>query len=106
MEQARSEWYRRTFGVRHVGEIDFILARAECDFRAPIGYGETVVVTAWVMKIGESSFRFRYELKSKDDGTLFATGESVQVMYDYKAGKPKPIPPDLRASLEAEAAKS
>src|SRR3990170_946068 len=106
MEQARSEWYRQTFGVRAVGEIDFILARAECDFKAPIGYGETVVVTAWVTKVGDASFRFRYELRSKATGTLFATGESVQVMFDYKAGKTKSIPQDLRALLEAEAAKS
>ena len=106
MEQARSEWYRQTFGVRAVGEIDFILARAECDFKAPIGYGETVVVTAWVTKVGDASFRFRYELRSKESGTLFATGESVQVMYEHKAGKTKSIPQDLRALLEAEASKS
>ncbi|MEK6851510.1 MAG: thioesterase family protein [Candidatus Thermoplasmatota archaeon] len=105
MEQVRSEWYRRTFGVRAVGEIDFILARAECDFKAPIGYGETVVVTAWVTRVGDSSFGFRYDLRSKATGTLFATGESVQVMYDYAAGKPKSIPPELRARLEAEAAR-
>lgn len=106
MEQARSEWYRRTIGIEHVGELDFILARAECDFKAPIGYGETVVVTTWVTEVGTSSFRFRYELRSKATGTLFATGESVQVMYDYAVKKPKPIPPDLRKMLEEEKAKS
>jgi len=103
MEQARSEWYRREIGIDRVGELDFILAHADCDFKAPIGYGETVVVTMWVTEVGTSSFRFRYELRSKASGTLFAMGESVQVMYDYGAGKPKPIPSDLRERLAAEA---
>jgi len=102
MEQARSEWYRSLMGITSVGEFDFILARAECDFKAPIGFGETVVIRATLTKIGDSSFRFTYELRSKDTNTLFATGESVQVCYDYKAGKPIPIPGPFRAKLEEE----
>src|SRR5512136_997372 len=83
MEQARSEWYRTRMGIKSVDEIGFILARASCDFRAPIGLGETVVVVVTLTKLGDSSFHFAYELRSKETGTLFATGESVQVAYDY-----------------------
>src|SRR3972149_5262270 len=90
MEQARSEWYRTLMGIRSVGEFDFILARAECDFKAPIGLGETVVVRVKLTKIGDSSFRFRYELRSKATDTLFATGESVLVCYDYQRAEPLP----------------
>jgi len=105
MEQARSEWYRDLMGITAVGEFDFILARAECDFRAPIGFGETVVVRVKLTKIGDSSFRFKYELRSKERDTLFATGESVQVCYDYKRGKPVPVPPRFRKKLEQELAR-
>jgi len=49
-----------------------------------------------------SSFAFAYELRSKVSGAIFAVGESVQVAYDYRAKKPKPIPGDLRKGLEAE----
>ncbi len=106
MEQARSEWYRKEVGARSLGEIDFILAHASCDFKVPISLGETVVVTTWVTKVGDSSFAFRYQLRSKATGTVFATGESVQVAYDYKERKTKPIPPDLKKMLAAEAEKS
>ena len=105
MEQARSEWYRDLMGITAVGEFDFILARAECDFRAPIGFGETVVVRVKLTKIGDSSFRFKYELRSKERDTLFATGESVQVCYDYKRGKPVLVPPRFRKKLDQELAR-
>ena len=102
MEQARTEYYMRFAKARRVDEIEFILASAKCDFKAPIPWGETVVVSAWPTRIGQSSFSLAYELRSKATGTLFATGESVQVAYDYGAKKPKPIPGELRKALEAE----
>ena len=104
MEQARSEWYRQLMGIQSVAEFDFILAHASCDFKEAIGFGETVVVTATLTKIGNSSFRFAYEVRSKEKGTLFATGETVQVCYDYQAKKPVRIPPPFRAMLEKELA--
>src|SRR5213593_2015221 len=103
MEQARSEWYRHLMGITSVAEFDFILAHASCDFKEAIGFGETVAVTVTLTKIGNSSFRFAYEVRSKGSGTLFATGESVQVCYDYKKKAPIPIPPAFRRKLEAEA---
>jgi acyl-CoA thioester hydrolase len=104
MEQARSEWYRHLMGIKSVAEFDFILAHASCDFKEAIGFGETVVVTVTLTRIGGSSFRFAYEVRSKQKGTLFATGESVQVCYDYGNKKPIPIPPAFRKKLKAELA--
>ena len=105
MEQARSEWYRKLMGIQSVAEFDFILAHASCDFKEAIGFGETVVVTVTLTKIGTSSFRFAYELRSKATNTLFATGESVQVCYDYRQKRPVPIPREFRAKLEQELAR-
>lgn len=101
-EIARTEYYRKMIGFRSLDEINFILARAECDFKAPIGMAEPVLATVWLTKIGDSSFRFKYELRGKESDTLFATAESVQVTYDYKKGKTIPIPPKLRLKLEQE----
>ena len=106
MEQARSEWYRQLMGITSVAEFDFILAHASCDFKEAIGFGETVVVTVTLTSIGNSSFRFAYQLKDKETGTVYGTGESVQVTYDYRAKKSVPIPPKFRKMLEAEMAAS
>lgn len=104
MEQARTEYYRHLTGATSLDELSIILAHASCDFKAPIGIGETVVATVWLTKIGDSSFVLKYELRGKSGGTLFATGESVQVTYDYRAGKSIAIPPRLRLKLEQELA--
>jgi acyl-CoA thioester hydrolase len=99
MEQARSEWYRHLMGIKSVAEFDFILAHASCDFKEAIGFGETVVVIVTLTSVGRSSFRFEYEVRSKDEGTVFATGESVQVCYDYRKKAPIPIPAAFRRKL-------
>ncbi len=106
MEIARTEYYHEMTGRTSLDDFEFILARAECDFKAPIGLGEPVVVTVWPSRIGDASFTFKYEIKGKRSGTLFATGESVQVAYDYKARKSRVLPTALRTHLEAELAKT
>ena len=103
MEQARTEYYMRISKRRALHELEFILASAKCDFRSPIAFGETVVIRVWPIRIGNSSFTLRYELRIKEDGRLAADGESVQVAFDYEAGKAKPIPDYFRKALEAEA---
>jgi acyl-CoA thioesterase FadM len=44
-----------------------------------------------VTDISRSSFRFRCELFDPRDGRVFIEAETVQVMYDYAAGRPRPI---------------
>ena len=102
MELARTQYYLSAMGLRNLEDIEFILAHASCDFKAPIGWGETVVVSVWPTRVGRSSFGLAYELRSKATGAIFAAGESVQVSYDYRAKKSKPIPADLRKALEGE----
>ncbi len=105
LEIARTEYYREMRGgIESLDEFEFILARAACDFKAPIGLSENVLVTVWPTRIGDSSFTFRYEIRGKETGTLFGAAETVQVAYDYQARKPIPIPPALRGKLEAELA--
>ncbi len=101
MEFARTQYYMATMHLDDLEDIEFILAAASCDFKAPIQWGEAVVVSVWLTRIGRSSFELAYELRSKTHRTLFATGTSVQVAYDYAAGKSKEIPTRLRHALEA-----
>jgi acyl-CoA thioesterase FadM len=55
----------------------------------------------WVNEIGTKSFGFRYELvdRSDDESVVYATGESVQVFFDYSKNVSKKIPKELRRSL-------
>jgi acyl-CoA thioester hydrolase len=102
METARTEYYMELTGRRTLREMEFILARIECDFESPLFLGETVVVEVWPTRIGTTSFDVDYRLAVKETGRLIARGRSVQVCYDYQARAKQPIPSALRARLQAE----
>jgi acyl-CoA thioester hydrolase len=76
-----------------------ILARAECDYRAPARFGDLLEVRLALAAIGRTSFSYEYEIVSVPDERPIASGKTVQVMYDYAAGKPVEVPADLRSRL-------
>ena len=77
-----------------------VVARAECDYRAPAYVGDQVEVRLWVDDIGRSSFTFVYEIVNARAGERLADVKTVMVVYDYDAGTPVPIPPTMRTLLE------
>lgn len=101
METARVEAYLAMLGKSRAEDVDFIVARAACDFQSPAYMGETLVVKVWPTRVGTTSFTFKYELRDQASGRLVATGETVQVMYDYARKSKRPIPDGVRKLLEA-----
>jgi len=94
LEQARlNHW--RSFAIPMPGVI---LARVEADYKRPAQYGETLDVRLTVAEIGRTSFRYEYEIVDEQGRTVLLA-KTVQVMYDYGAGKPVPIPDNIRALL-------
>ena len=75
-----------------------ILARIECDYKRPARFGDTLDVRMRVAHLGRSSFQYEYEIVDQEGRTV-ALAKSVQVMFDYTAGKPEPIPDTIRALL-------
>ena len=61
-------------------------------------YGETLEIRLTVAELGRTSFRYEYEIVDGEDRTV-VMAKTVQVMYDYTAGKPVPIPDEIRALL-------
>jgi acyl-CoA thioester hydrolase len=109
-EVARAGYYRavtgRVFETLAETQQSMIMAHSRVEYRAPVFFGETIVVavrTAWV---GRSSFSIEYRLVAADDsprgaGRMLADGESIQVMYDYAAGRPMRLPTAMVRALEA-----
>jgi acyl-CoA thioesterase FadM len=52
-----------------------------------------------VSELGRTSFRYEYAIVDEQGRTVLAA-KTVQVMYDYTAEKPVPIPDDIRALLQ------
>jgi acyl-CoA thioester hydrolase len=105
LEQTRFAHWRSLWGFGNPqlpeGFPGVILARVECDYKRSPRYGDTLEIRMRVVEIGRTSFRYEYEIVDVERRTV-AVAKTVQVMYDYKAGKPVPIPDTIRALLAGE----
>lgn len=89
LELARMEYVKRVFNITHYSGVDFILARAEVDYRSPSMPGETLRVGVRVTRVGGASFDFQYRVEEAASGRLVAEAKTVQVCFDYKKNKVK-----------------
>jgi acyl-CoA thioester hydrolase len=99
MESARTEYWLHLFGTDNLRELRFIVAHAECDFKVAARFGDEIEVTIRTTSIGNSSFVWDYEVLNAKNGSVFATGKTIQVYYDYQEGKSLPVPADVRKKL-------
>lgn len=90
-EYARMDYVRDVFGITSFSDVDFIVARAEVDYKSPSFAGETLEVGVRVGEIGGASFKMEYRIEEKKTRRLVTLGKTVQVGYDYKAGRVKKI---------------
>jgi acyl-CoA thioester hydrolase len=109
-EVARAGYYRTvtgsTFGIgAQAHDRSFILAEARVTFASPVAFGEPLSCECRVGWLGRSSFSLEYRLSAEASpfgrARLVAHGETVQVMYDYAAGRVMPLPADLVRMVEA-----
>jgi acyl-CoA thioester hydrolase len=99
-EEARAAYWREVAGRPGIGDVDYVLAELTMRYHQRIRYPQTVEVRARVTRLGGKSWTMAYELRSAA-GELLASGESVQVAYDYAAATSVPIAPEVRARVMA-----
>jgi acyl-CoA thioester hydrolase len=101
LEQTRLHCWRALWGFGEAGSTvpGVIMARAEIDYRHPAQYGQTLEVRMSVAALGRTSFTYDYEIVD-EQGHLVAAARTVQVMYDYQAARPVPIPDDIRQKMQ------
>jgi 4-hydroxybenzoyl-CoA thioesterase len=73
------------------------------DFRAPVRYGDRVVVRVRVQKTGRSSITFEHEVVREADGALCASFEHVVAVCALDGLRAVEIPDDVRALLAPHA---
>jgi acyl-CoA thioester hydrolase len=98
-EQCRLTCWRELTGAPSP-HTRVIIARAECDFRAPAVFGDELEIVLAIGEIGRSSFTLVYEIHHVQSGRSIAEGKTVMVSYDYQGGKAVPLPDSTRALLE------
>jgi acyl-CoA thioester hydrolase len=98
LELARFAYWNAAEIGRLAGEVSYIIARVEIDFRAPAAAGEVLDVAIAVTGLGRTSFSMTYEIRN-GEGRLVAAAKSVQAAYDYDAGKTVPLPAAIKDRL-------
>lgn len=96
--------YWRDIGLHFSGDgaMEFHVATATVNYRAPIRADELVEGRIWTEKVGNSSIATRLELHGTGGGDdLRAEISMVHVHVDLDSGKPIRIPEGARAVLTA-----
>lgn len=83
------------------GEADatFIIAEARITYRSPAMLGDPLTLEITTSEIRTRAWVWSYRIVDERDGRLVADGATTQVMYDYDARRPVPIPDALREVL-------
>ncbi len=101
-ESARIAYFERiAFGLDVARSAGPILARAQCQFRLPVTYPDTVSVGTGVVGLGEDRFVMRFTVVSHRHGKAAAQGDGLIVSYDYRKQRKAPLPNDTRAAIIA-----
>lgn len=77
------------------------VVEVKCTYKEPIKYNDLIIIETQVEHIGNSSIKFVYTIKRKNDKRLLAEGHTVNVFVDMKTGKPAMIPDKLRKVFES-----
>ncbi len=99
LEWARSKYWLPMRGSDDFWKIDFVVARAEIDYRSSAHMGEVLELELHVSRKGSSSFDFTYRITG-EDGRLVAEAKTTQVCYDWGARGPKPLSAERRREIE------
>lgn len=99
LEVARTHYWQRLLTSQRLDAINFIIARIEVDYAAPVELGARVQVLVRAGELRRSSFDFHYAIVDVTSAAVYAQARTVQVMYDYGRQCPTPIDDTLRQAF-------
>ena len=99
-ETARTLLWFEITGRRGAGDLDFIVAHAECDYRLQIDL-EPIEICIRVGEIRNTSFETVYEIRKNNGTEVAATGRVVVVLFDWARQSKLVIDDEMRRKLAA-----
>lgn len=75
-----------------------VIAETAIRYHRPLAYGDAVLVTARICRLGRTSFEMEYSVWREG---LCAEGRAVLILVVNATGEKVPIPPALRAAIRA-----
>jgi acyl-CoA thioester hydrolase len=103
LEQARIRYLIDNLDIETPQHLPLILAAIQVDFRAPILFGQEVVIGTRVDWIGNTSLSMSHRMTagtdSDGDNRLVAEAATVLVAYDYPTERPIRVPDPWRMAF-------
>ena len=99
-EEARARYWREVAGRSGVEAIDYVMGELTIRWHRRIFYPGRLRAGVRVTRVGRSSFEMAYGLWDAE-GTLLSSGRSSQVLFDYDAGRSKPVDDATRRRIES-----
>ena len=102
-EIGRTEYCRqKNFPYRKIEEQGYYLVVVEafCKYKKPLRYDEKFVIRVFLEKITPKKVVFAYELVSKEEKKLIASGYTVHIVTNSKA-QTGSLPPHIIEGLKA-----
>jgi acyl-CoA thioester hydrolase len=87
--------------LMHDRELGPIVASVTCNYRRQLFYPDDVLVAARLGELGRSSLTIEHAVYSCSQQAVVYDGQTVVVIFDYTANRPRRIPDELRAKLLA-----
>ena len=100
-EEARWAYWQTVVGGSRGTEVGYILAEATIRYHARVLWPARLDVGVQVTRLGSKHFEMRYEVRT-EEGERLISGSTIQIWYDYAAGRSVRIPEEVRAALEAQ----
>ncbi|HEY1557379.1 MAG TPA: thioesterase family protein [Kofleriaceae bacterium] len=103
---AFEELWRARVGARAYSDlidrehVGFPAVHAECDFRAPLRFGDTADVEVSITKLGGKSIVFRYRVHRSEPRELCAEGRVICAVVDLARFVAVPIPGHVAKMLQ------
>jgi acyl-CoA thioester hydrolase len=98
-EYMRAMNYDYSQAVKDTG-VDFHLAKATVEFKAPIYFDAEIDVCVRVSRLGNSSMTLVFEIYKTGTEELLASGENIDVCVHLENHKPVPIPDAFRKAMQ------
>ena len=79
--------------------LGVILADVQITFKKAVQFGDPLRVGVRISRLGNKSMTSEYRLEGARDASIFATGSSVLVAYDYQNNRSVAIPEEWRMAI-------
>ncbi len=87
--------YFDALGPEALGGREILLRRAELDFHSPARFGDVLLTSPVVTRIGTTSLIFAMTVVKEATGETVVSGTLVQVVADHENYRPTPVPDSL-----------